>query len=97
MTEDNELVHGSGNVFRDLGLANSEAEQLKAILATQIVAVLDIENPSFGRADELTGFSAADFSRVRQAKLGHFTIDRLMAMLEWKGKLTFDSMDNKVW
>jgi len=32
-------------------------------------------------AHDLTGFAAADFSRVRQAKLGRFTIDRLMAML----------------
>jgi len=27
--DDLELIHGTGNVFRDLGLANAEAEQLK--------------------------------------------------------------------
>jgi hypothetical protein len=32
-------------------------------------------------ADELTGTAAADFSRTRQAKLDHFTIDRLMSIL----------------
>jgi hypothetical protein len=37
-----------------------------------------------GRAHEPTGFAAADFSRVRQAKLQRFTVDRLMEML---GKL----------
>jgi predicted XRE-type DNA-binding protein len=83
MSEDIELVHGSGNVFRDLGLANPEAEQLKAILATKIIAVLDTQNLRVRSAHELTGFAAADFSRVRQAKLGRFTIDRLMAMLDW--------------
>ena len=32
MTDDDmELIHGSGNVFRDLGLSNPEVEQLKAI------------------------------------------------------------------
>jgi predicted XRE-type DNA-binding protein len=82
MTDDIELVHGSGNVFRDLGLPNPEAEQLKAILATKIIAVLDTQNISVRRAHELTGFAAADFSRVRQAKLSRFTIDRLMAMLD---------------
>jgi predicted XRE-type DNA-binding protein len=32
-------------------------------------------------AGELTGIAAADFSRVRQAKLDRFTIDRLMTVL----------------
>jgi hypothetical protein len=31
MTDDIELVHGSGNVFRDLGLPNTKAEQLKSL------------------------------------------------------------------
>lgn len=82
MTDDFELVHGSGNVFRDLGLPNPEAEQLKAILATKIIAVLEKQNLTVRSAHEKTGFAAADFSRVRQAKLSRFTIDRLMAMLE---------------
>jgi len=79
---DLEMVHGSGNVFRDLGLPNPEALQLKAILAAKIVGVLDSLNMSVRSAHDLTGFSAADFSRVRQAKLSRFTVDRLMAMLE---------------
>ena len=80
--DDLDLVHGSGNVFRDLGLANPEALQLKAILAAKIVGVLDALNMSVRSAHDVTGFSAADFSRVRQAKLSRFTVDRLMAMLE---------------
>jgi hypothetical protein len=35
------LIRGSGNVFRDLGLANPEVEQLKAILSAQIIGILD--------------------------------------------------------
>jgi predicted XRE-type DNA-binding protein len=79
--DDLELVHGSGNVFRDLDHPNPEVEQLKAILAAKIIAVLDDAGISVRRAHELTGFAAADFSRVRQARLSRFTIDRLMAML----------------
>ncbi len=86
MIDDFELVHGSGNVFRDLGLANPEIGELKAILAAKIIGVLDEENISVRRAHELTGFAAADFSRVRQAKLSRFTIDRLMAMLDRLGQ-----------
>jgi predicted XRE-type DNA-binding protein len=76
-----ELVRGSGNVFRDMGDADSEVLQLKAILAGKIIEVLDEEKISVRRAHELTGFAAADFSRVRQAKLQRFTVDRLMQML----------------
>ena len=79
--DDFELVQGSGNVFRDFGLPNSETEQVKAVLAAKIIGVLDDRGLSVRRAHDLTGFAAADFSRVRQAKLGRFTIDRLIAML----------------
>lgn len=80
--DDMELVRGSGNLFRDLGFPNPEVEQLKAILAAKIIAVLDEQGISVRRAHELTGFAAADFSRVRQAKLARFTIDRLITMLD---------------
>ena len=54
--DDLEMVHGSGNVFRDLGLANPEALQLKAILAAKIVGVLDALNMSVRSAHDVTGF-----------------------------------------
>jgi predicted XRE-type DNA-binding protein len=80
--DDTELAQGSFNVFRDLGHANPEAEQLRAVLAAKIICVLDDEAISVRRAHELTGFAAADFSRIRQAKLSRFTIDRPMSMLD---------------
>jgi predicted XRE-type DNA-binding protein len=76
------LIRGSDNVFRDLGRPNAEAEQLKAALAAKIISVLDDQKMSVRRAQEMTGFAAADFSRVRRAKLSRFTIDRLMGMLD---------------
>ena len=79
--DDMELVQGSGNIFRDFGHANPELEQLRAILAAQIIGVLDDRHLSVRRAGELTGIAAADFSRIRRANLGRFTIDRLMTIL----------------
>ncbi len=79
--DDFELIRGGGNVFRDLGDPNAEVLQLKAILASKIIEVLDEQKISVRRAHEVTGFAAADFSRVRQAKLQRFTVDRLMQML----------------
>src|SRR6185295_11479316 len=76
-----EIVRGSGNVFRDLGHPDADILQAKAILAAKIIGVLDDLGISVRRAHELTGFAAADFSRVRQAKLQRFTIERLISML----------------
>ena len=77
-----EIVRGTGNVFRDFGYANADAEHLKAVLAAQIIGVLDTRELTVRKAAELTGIAAADFSRIRQAKLDRFTVDRLMRILD---------------
>ena len=79
--DDFELVRGSGNVFADFGRPNAEAEQLKAVLAAQIIRVLDARKLTVRAAEEVTGTAAADFSRIRRVKLDRFTIDRLMMIL----------------
>jgi predicted XRE-type DNA-binding protein len=80
-----ELVHGSGNVFRDFGHANADVEQLKAILATEIAKILDRERLTVRAAHARTGIAAADFSRIRNADLSRFTLDRLMSILNRLG------------
>ncbi len=47
-----ELVHGSGNVFRDFGYANTDVEQLKAILATEIAKMLDRKKLTVDRRED---------------------------------------------
>jgi predicted XRE-type DNA-binding protein len=79
--DDLELVRGSGNAFRDLGHPDADIQQAKAILAARIIAALDDKEISVRKAHEMTGFAAADFSRVRQAKLDRFTLERLISML----------------
>ena len=79
--DDFELVQGSGNVFRDFGHPDAELEQLRALLAARIIKALDEQKLTVRRAEALTGFAAADFSRVRRANLRRFTVDRLMTML----------------
>ena len=81
MSEEFEIVRGSGNAFRDLGHADADAEQLKTVLAAQIIKVLDARRLTVRKAEEITGIAAADFSRIRRVKLDRFTIDRLMSVL----------------
>jgi predicted XRE-type DNA-binding protein len=80
-----ELVHGSGNLFRDLGYENADLEQLKAILAAEIIKALDRQRLSVRAAQRQTGIAAADFSRIRNAELRRFTVDRLMSIINRLG------------
>ncbi|MBW7836107.1 MAG: XRE family transcriptional regulator [Sphingomonadales bacterium] len=81
MKVDMELERGSGNVYRDLGVPQAELRQAKALLASNIIKLLDKKGLSVRQAEQLSGTPAADFSRIRQAKLERFTIERLMNIL----------------
>src|SRR6185312_1456492 len=58
------VARGSGNVFRDLGYANADAEQLKVILAAETIKLLDREGLTVRAAYARTGIAATDFSRI---------------------------------
>lgn len=80
-----EVVKGSGNVFRDLDQKNADANRVKAILAAEIIKALDRDGLSVRGAQGQTGIAAADFSRIRNADLGRFTVDRLMSIINRLG------------
>jgi predicted XRE-type DNA-binding protein len=80
-----EVVRGSGNVYRDLGVADPDVRQLKAILAAEIIKALDREGLSVRAAQARTGIAAADFSRIRNAALSRFTVDRLLTIINRLG------------
>jgi predicted XRE-type DNA-binding protein len=80
-----DVVRGSGNAFRDLRRKNADAEQFKAILAAEIIKAVDREGLTVRAAYRRTGIAAADFSRIRNADLGRFTVDRLMAIINRLG------------
>ncbi len=50
-----EVVEGSGNVFRDLGHKNADADQFKATLAAEIIKALDREGLSVRGAKAARG------------------------------------------
>lgn len=80
-----ECVRGSGNVFRDLEREDADVQQLKALLAAEIIKALDRDNLTVRAAQSQTGFAAADFSRIRNADLARFTADRLVSILNHLG------------
>ncbi len=85
--DDNELVRGSGNVYRDFGHPNAGLEQARAITAAKIINILDERQLSTRDAEKLTGVSHTEFSRIRNTQLRRFTLDRMISIL---GKLDED-------
>ena len=83
-TDDMELIHGSGNVFRDFGHPNAGLEQARAIVAAKIIGILDDRGLSTREAEKMTGVPHSEFSRIRNTQLRRFTLDRMIIIL---GKL----------
>lgn len=81
MNEEIELVRGSGNVYKDLGLPGADVRQTKVLLASKIIGILDERKLSTRQAEGLTGISHSEFSRIRKPDLKRFTIDRLITIL----------------
>jgi predicted XRE-type DNA-binding protein len=81
-----EIVRGSGNVFRDLRVPNTELLQLKALLGAEVVRAMDELGLGPREAERVTKIAAADFSRIRKANLARFTADRLMTILSGLGR-----------
>ena len=84
MDDEFELIRGSGNVYHDLGRPNAGLEQARAIVCAQIIKIMDERGLSSRDAQQLTGVSHTEFSRLRNAKLSRFTLDRIITIL---GKL----------
>jgi predicted XRE-type DNA-binding protein len=87
MNDDFEIIRGSGNVFHDFAYANANLEQARAIIAKEIIQTLDDRGLSIRDAEKLTGVAHSEFSRIRNAKLSRFTLDRMITIF---GKLAED-------
>jgi predicted XRE-type DNA-binding protein len=84
-SEPMKVIRGSGNVYRDLGQDDADVKQLKALLAAEIIKSLDRDGLTVRAAHARTGIAAADFSRIRNADLGRFTLDRLVGIINRLG------------
>lgn len=85
MSEEIELMRGGGNVFRDLGFADADTEQMKAELAAEIIRTLNKNKLTNVAASKLSGVAEADISRIRNADLKRFTIDRMVKVINGLG------------
>ena len=79
--DDVEVVRGSGNVFRDLGLPDADTEQMKSALAAEILKAMREHRLTHAVAAERVAVQRADISRICKVDLDRFTIDRLARIL----------------
>ena len=84
-TRDDGIVRGSGDVFADLGFADAPVMRLKSRVAIEIARALDRGGLSVRAAAQALGISAADVSRIRNADLDRFTLDRLVRIADRLG------------
>ncbi|MBI5428219.1 MAG: XRE family transcriptional regulator, partial [Nitrospinae bacterium] len=80
-----EVIRGSGNIYRDLNMPDADVRQLKAILATEIIKMLDRNELSVRKAQSLTGIDAGDFSRIRNADFRRISVERMVAIINKLG------------
>src|ERR1700736_5229339 len=72
---------GSGNVFADLGLPNSEQELLKAQLTLQIYTILKGSGMTQVEIAKILGVQQPQVSLLMRNRPGNFSVGRLMEFL----------------
>ena len=75
------IVHGSGNVFADLGFPDAEERQTKLRLAYALNTVIDAQRLTQGVAAQRLGLNQPKVSALRNYKLEGFSVERLMTLL----------------
>ena len=83
MSEDVEFEQSCGNVFKDLGFPDAEAERnlLKADLAFEIYSILEGRKLTRTREGEILGVDPSDVSRLKKGDFNRFSVERLFTLL----------------
>jgi len=92
------IRRSTGNVFRDLGFSEDEAEHLKvrSSLMVQIRKVLESRRLTQARAAELFGVTQPRISDLVRGKINLFSIDTLIDMLAHAGLRVSFKLQGKV-
>jgi predicted XRE-type DNA-binding protein len=81
MKNDQEVHNSTGNVFRDMGMADAEERLAKAELARVIRKVIRERGLTQTQAADLLGVAQPDVSDLVRGKLSRFSMERLERLL----------------
>ena len=85
MSEEIKVLTSSGNVFADLGLANSDELLIKAELVRQISNLIDARRLTQAEAAKILGIDQPKVSALLNGRLSGFSTDRLFRFLNALG------------
>ncbi|RLA28870.1 MAG: XRE family transcriptional regulator [Gammaproteobacteria bacterium] len=76
------IVRGSKNIWRDFDYADADVRKAKTVLAAKIITELKRRDLSDrAAAKHIEGIDHSDISRIRNAELKRYTVDRLIRTL----------------
>ncbi|MBL1140803.1 MAG: XRE family transcriptional regulator [Proteobacteria bacterium] len=75
------LEKNSGNVFADLGFADSQQELLKACLIYEIYKIIEKRKLTQQQAAQVLGISQSYVSDLKRNRSGRFSVGKLMQFL----------------
>lgn len=81
MTQENEFIQSSGNVFADLEVENPEEEIAKAHLALNIRRLIQERSITQKQAANILGTDQGRVSDLMNGKVSGFTFDRLLRFI----------------
>jgi predicted XRE-type DNA-binding protein len=85
MSEEIKVRSSSGNIFADLGLANSSELLIKAELVRQISELITVAKLTRIEAAKCLGIDRSKITDLLRGKLSEFSIDRLFRFLNALG------------
>ncbi len=81
MADDTRIVHGTRNVFADLGFPEPEIHLLKAELVLRMMRVMRRRGLTQVRAAKLMGIKQPDVSNLVRGRFRGYSIERLLTLL----------------
>ena len=83
MSEDIKVKQSSGNVFRDVGFSDAQAQRapLKADLALEIYNIIEAQKLTQAKAGKILGIDPSDISRLKAGDFNRFSVERLFTLL----------------
>ena len=86
MKDHEKITKSSGNVFKDLGLPDSEERLAKAELASQIAGIIRKKKLTQTQAAKQLGINQPKVSALITGNLAGFSTDRLIRFLNLLGR-----------
>lgn len=81
MKEELKLIRGSGNVYRDFNRADADIRQAKALLAAEILRILEGDARSQTVIAKQFGIDVSELEELCAPNLEAFSIERLIELL----------------